>query len=47
MDIVKRIREIVSYLVSATAIHDPDMAKVFADELDVLLPTLELQENGK
>ena len=38
---IKRIRELISFLVSMAAEHneeDAEMARIFADELDELLP---------
>ena len=37
---IKRIRELTGYLVSMAALHDAEMAKQFADELDELLPPI-------
>lgn len=38
---INRIRELVGYLVSMAALHDAEMAKIFADELEDLIPKQE------
>ncbi|MFA4827903.1 MAG: hypothetical protein WC855_02440 [Thermodesulfovibrionales bacterium] len=34
----ERVRELIGFLVSMAALHDADMAKKFADELEDLIP---------
>ena len=34
----KRVRELVGFLISMAALHDVDAAKLFADELEELIP---------
>ena len=44
---VKRVRELVSYLVSMAAVTDAEVAKQFADELEDLLPPIVFHDVDK
>jgi len=38
---IERIRELVGFLISMAALHDAEAAKLFADELEKLIPKVQ------